>query len=187
MLPDLEALVKQFSPKIIAPNELCVMIKKHLPIADTQLFVIGNKGASCIIDGVKISMVSADHSSNAQLTSFKAATHEVGECVGYVMEFENGFRIYHSGDTGLMADMKYIIHDFYKPDLAILPIGNVYTMGPKEAAYASKMINAAHVIPEHYATFPSLVQTADEFIKYAREYSPNTEVNVLSPGEEFKI
>jgi len=187
MLPDAEALVKKFNPKVVAAYELSLFIKDKLALADVQMYKLANKGASSVIGGVRISMVGADHSSDAQLTSFEAPPHAVGEPVGYVLEFENGSKIYHAGDTGLMADMKLVISDYYQPDLAILPIGNIYTMGPKEAAYACKLINPKYVIPEHYATFPDLVQTPDELIRYTKSYSPQTKVVVLNPGQEFKI
>ncbi len=88
MLPDAEALLKKFNPKVVAAYELSLFIKNKLPIADIQIYNLANKGASSVIDGVKISMVGADHSSDAQLTSFEAPPNHVGEPVGYVLEFE---------------------------------------------------------------------------------------------------
>ena len=76
---------------------------------------------------------------------------------------------------------------YYKPDLAILPIGNVFTMGPKEAAYACKMIRPAFVIPEHYGTFPALEQTADRFVQYLKTASPATKPLVLTPGKPIYV
>ena len=82
----------------------------------------------------------------------------VGESCGFVLEFENGRKLYHAGDTCAFSDMQ-LIRELYKPDLALLPIGDFYTMGPKEAAVAVRMLGVNHVIPMHYGTFPILTGT----------------------------
>lgn len=187
MLPDTREIVERYNPKIIAPWELEFFIKSEIPKANTLTFQLANKGGTSLVDGIEISMVSADHSSGAQLTGFEGVNKYVGEPVGYVIKFENGTTIYHSGDTGLMADMKLIIGDYYRPDVAILPIGGVFTMGPQEAAYACKLIRPKIVIPEHYKTFPVLVQSADGFVKHVKEYAPATRTAVLKPGETIKV
>ena len=105
----------------------------------------------------------------------------------FIIEFENGFKVYHSGDTGLMADMELIIGNFYEPDLAILPIGGVFTMGPQEAAYACRLIRPRYAIPEHYGTFPVLVQTAEDFVRWVEQYAPDTEAFELTPGESIEM
>ncbi len=182
MLPDVKKLVAMYAPDIIAPWEMEFFIKAEIPQAKCMTFQLANKGATYDYHGIKISMVGADHSSGAQLTGFEGVNRYMGQPVGYVMEFESGFKIYHSGDTGLMSDMQFVIGDYYKPDLAILPIGDVFTMGPREAAYACKMIRPAYAIPEHYATFPVLVQTPDTFVAYTKEMHPQTKVLPLKPG-----
>jgi len=187
MLPDTKALVERFNPKIIAPWELEFFIKAEIPKANTLTFELANKGATSLIDGLGITMVGADHSSGAQLTGFEGVNKYVGEPCGYIIQFENGFKAYHSGDTGLMADMELVIGNFYEPDLAILPIGGVFTMGPQEAAYACKLIRPKYAIPEHYGTFPVLVQTAGDFVRYAGQYAPGTEVFELTPGEPIEM
>ena len=187
MLPDAKELVAQYKPKAVAPWELSFFIKSQIPEANCQTFSLANKGATTDFDGIKITMTEAFHSAGAQLTGFEGVNRFVGEAAGYIIEFENGFKIYHSGDTSLMGDMKYIIGDYYKPDMAILPIGGVFTMGPKEAAFACKLIRPQYVIPEHYATFPVLTQSADEFVKGLRHYAPETKPMVITPGEEIKI
>lgn len=187
MLPDAEGLVERFDPKIIAPFELDYFIKDKIPKANVLIFELGNKGATSMIDGLGIMMVGADHSSGAQLTGFEGVTEYVGEPCGYIIEFENGLKVYHSGDTALMADMKLIIGDLYRPDMAILPIGGRFTMGPKEAAYACQFIHPRYAIPEHYGTFPILVQTADDFISAVELYAPDTAVFELTPGEPIEM
>ncbi len=187
MMPDAQKLIAEYQPKIVAPWELSFFIKAQIPEADCQTFVLSNKGATADFDGISITMVDASHSGGAQLNGFEGINKFVGEAVGYIIEFENGFKIYHSGDTSLMSDMKLIIGDYYKPDLAILPIGGAFTMGPKEAAYACKLIRPKYVIPEHFGTFPVLVQSADSFIKEIKHLTLKTEVMVVDPGKEIKI
>ena len=187
MLNDAQKLVADYSPKIIAPWELSFFIKTEIPGADCQTFVLANKGATANFDGIKITMVEAFHSAGAQLTAFKGTNRFVGEAVGYILEFENGLRIYHSGDTSLMGDMKTIIGDFYKPDIAILPIGGVFTMGPEEAAFACKLIRAKKVIPEHYGTFPALIQNAEAFKKQTIKLIPEVQVLDVKPGVRIQV
>ena len=187
MMPDAKDLVAQYKPKVVAPWELSFFIKAQIPEANCQTFTLANKGATADFDGIKITMTEAFHSAGAQLTGFEGVNRFVGEAAGYIIEFENGFKVYHSGDTSIMGDMKYVIRDYYKPDVAILPIGGVFTMGPKEAAFAVKLISPRYAIPEHFGTFPVLVQSADEFVKETKHYAPKTKTIVIKPGEEIKI
>jgi len=187
MLPDAKEIVGDYQPKIVAPWELSFFIKKEIPGANCQTFVLGNKGATADFDGIKITMTEAFHSAGAQLTGFKGTNRFVGEAVGYIMEFENGLKVYHSGDTSLMADMKTIIGDYYKPDIAILPIGGVFTMGPDEAAFACKLIRPKVVIPEHYGTFPVLVQSSDGFKKQVRKQASQVKILDIKPGVKVEM
>ncbi len=187
MLPDARELVADYASKIVAPWELNFFIKAEIPEADCQTFVLGNKGATADFDGIKITMVEAYHSAGAQLTGFGGTNLFVGEAVGYIIEFENGLKVYHSGDTSLMGDMKTIIGDFYKPDIAILPIGGVFTMGPEEAVFACKLIRPKVIIPEHYGTFPVLVQTADGFKEQMSKQVPQVRVLEVKPGVKVNV
>jgi len=187
MLPDAKELIALYKPKVVAPWELSFFIKAQIPGANCQTFVLGNKGATADFDGIKITMTEAFHSAGAQLTGFEGVNRFVGEAAGYIMEFENGLKIYHSGDTSLMGDMKSIIGDFYKPDIAILPIGGVFTMGPDEAAFACKLIRPKIAIPEHYGTFPVLVQTSDGFKKQVRKLAPHVKVLDVKPGVRVEV
>jgi len=187
MLPDAKELVADYQPKIVAPWELSFFIKAEIPGANCQTFTLANKGATADLDGIKVTMVEAFHSAGAQLTGFEGTNRFVGEAVGYIMEFENGLKIYHSGDTSLMGDMKTIIGDFYKPDIAILPIGGVFTMGPDEAAFACKLINPKVAIPEHYGTFPVLVQETDGFKQEVRKQAPQVKVLDVKPGVRVDV
>jgi L-ascorbate metabolism protein UlaG (beta-lactamase superfamily) len=129
-------------------------------------------------DNIKITMVRAEHSS---VVTHDGAVHSGGEPVGYVIELENGYRIYHSGDTGVFGDMK-MIGEYYRPDLALVSIGGWYTMGPKEAAYAmDSLMRPKMVVPMHYGTFPPLKGTPQELIDALGD-SP-VKVKVMAPGE----
>jgi L-ascorbate metabolism protein UlaG (beta-lactamase superfamily) len=187
MLPDAKKLIAEYQPKVVAPWELSFFIKAQIPEANCQTFTLANKGATSDFGGIKITMTEAYHSAGAQLTGFEGVNRFVGEAAGYIVEFENGFKIYHAGDTALMGDMKHIIGDYYQPDMAILPIGGVFTMGPKEAAFACKLIRPKYAIPEHYGTFPVLTQSAEEFIKETKHLAPNTKVLAMNPGEEIRV
>jgi L-ascorbate metabolism protein UlaG (beta-lactamase superfamily) len=111
-----------------------------------------NKGGTIEVQGIKITMTHAIHTSGVEDSTY------VGDACGYVLEFENGRRLYHAGDTCAFSDMQ-LIHELYKPDVALLPIGDYYTMGPREAAIAVRMLGVNHVIPMHYGTFPILTGT----------------------------
>jgi len=159
MLSDARAIVEKYNPKVIAQWELSFLIKKYIPKANIQTFVLGNTGSWTKYGDVRIAMVGAQHSSGAQMTGMDNLNNlYAGMAVGYIFEFENGYRLYDSGDTGLMSDFKLIIGDFYKPDIAILPIGAVFTLGPEEGAYACKMMSLKNVIPLHYKSFPALTR-----------------------------
>ncbi|MEN8189192.1 MAG: metal-dependent hydrolase [Thermodesulfobacteriota bacterium] len=182
MLEDAKKLIGMFDPLVIAPWELAFFIKSEIPRANCQIFTLGNKGATADFSGIKLTMTEASHSAGAQLTGFEGKNHFVGEAVGFLLEFENGLRIYHSGDTGLLGSMSSIIGEYYRPHIAILPIGGVFTMGPDEAAYACKLIQPDIVIPEHYATFPVLTPNAVEFEKRLGHWAPNVKMKELIPG-----
>lgn len=136
--------------------------------------------------GPKITAVHAEHSSELTLknaTTGKDETHYGGEPVGYIVELENGFRIWHMGDTGLFGDMR-LIGDRYKPDLVLIPIGGHFTMGPQDAAIAVRdMIRPRFAIPIHYQTSPQLRGTPEEFTA-ALGTGAATRVIVPQPGEK---
>lgn len=145
-----------------------------------------NKGGSIMPlgDGIRITMVRADHSSEVVHTdpSTKQKTvYPGGEPCGYIIELENGFKIYHAGDTGVFADMAFI-GEYYKPDLAMLPIGGHFTMDPVHAAYAVRTyLKTKKVVPMHYGTFGLLKGTPEEFKKALAGFP--AEVVVMQPGD----
>jgi L-ascorbate metabolism protein UlaG (beta-lactamase superfamily) len=107
-----------------------------------------------------------------------------GEPGGFVIRFENGFTAYHAGDTNVFGDMK-IIADLYAPELVMLPIGDLYTMSPKEAAYACRLLNPKWVIPIHYGTFPALTGRPDQLRDLTKDLK-GLEVVPLKPGETLQ-
>jgi L-ascorbate metabolism protein UlaG (beta-lactamase superfamily) len=119
-----------------------------------------NKGGTVDAGGIGVTMTSADHSAGDWDPSI-AAPRFLGEPAGFVIELEDGGRIYHAGDTNVFGDMR-LIGELYRPDVAILPIGGHYTMGPREAALAVELLGAREVVPIHWGTFPILRGTPDE-------------------------
>src|SRR5438552_16674355 len=107
------------------------------------------KGGSQTIGEFELTMTHAFHSNSIDDNGVR---HYGGEPAGYIIRMPGEFKVYHAGDTALFGDMK-LIGELYKPDVAMLPIGDRYTMGPKEAAYAIRLLGVKHAIPMHYATF----------------------------------
>jgi L-ascorbate metabolism protein UlaG (beta-lactamase superfamily) len=136
---------------------------------------------------IKITMTRAEHSSEFRWKNpaGKTEIHVGGEPAGFIIQLENGFRIYHMGDTGLFGDMKFI-GEFYKPDLILIPIGGHYVMSPSDAAYATnRYLMPKHAIPMHYGTIPVLKGTPGEYIKALG--SARTKVHDLKLGEEISL
>jgi L-ascorbate metabolism protein UlaG (beta-lactamase superfamily) len=134
-----------------------------------------NKGGTQAVEDMKVTMVHADHSCGIQDGDDLVYG---GEACGYVIEFSNGLKIYHAGDTNVFGDMA-IIQELYAPDIAMIPIGDHYTMGPREAAHACKLLKAKTVIPMHFGTFPPLVGRPSDLKKLA----PGVNVLEMKPGE----
>ena len=121
-----------------------------------------NKGGTQTVEGIKITMTHAVHSCGIQ--DDDGSIVYGGEACGYVLELPGGVKLYHGGDTAVFSDMK-IIHDLYAPEIAMLPIGDHFTMSPREAAYACKLLQPKTVIPMHFATFPMLTGRPDHLKK----------------------
>jgi len=158
-----------------------------LPTALVQRFGKSGTVAPFGPSGPKITAVHAEHSSELvwkNPATDKDETHYGGEPVGYLIELENGFKIWHMGDTGLFGDMR-LIGETYKPDLVLIPIGGHFTMGPQDAAIAVRdMIKPKYAIPFHYGTFPLLRGTPAEFIS---ALGPNSSTRVVVPEPGQKV
>jgi L-ascorbate metabolism protein UlaG (beta-lactamase superfamily) len=153
-------------------------ISQYLTRKGLKNLVGMNKGGTYPYKEIQITMVHAVHSSS---TTENDEILYMGDPAGYVIRLENGFSVYHAGDTDVMKQME-IIGDLYHPQLALLPIGGHYAMGPREAAYACKLLRPRFVVPMHYGTFPVLTGTPQDF---QRELAglPSVEVIVLNPGD----
>ena len=114
-----------------------------------------NTGGSVSIQGVKITMLDAKHSSSIDFTE---EIRPAGDPGSFLFTFEDGTKVFHAGDTGLFSDMENVIGKIYKPDIAMVPIGDKFTMGPFEGALAAMWLAPKVVIPMHYNTFPVIFQ-----------------------------
>jgi L-ascorbate metabolism protein UlaG (beta-lactamase superfamily) len=170
---DAVALAKQHNPKVVGVYELCLWMNKK----GAQQIMPMNKGGSQEVGDIYVTMVHADHSCGIE---DDGQIIYGGEPCGYVIQFQNGLKIYHTGDTNVFGDMR-IIHELYQPDLVMLPIGDVFTMGPREATYACKLLQPKAVIPMHFGTFPLLTGTPDELGRRIKDMG--IELHALKPGE----
>jgi L-ascorbate metabolism protein UlaG (beta-lactamase superfamily) len=141
-----------------------------------------NKGGTIAVDGMNVTLVDALHSSGIDVGG---AVVPGGEAAGFIIEFENGFTAYHAGDTAVFGDMK-LLASLYKPQLVLLPIGGLYTMGPREAAYACGLMKPRRIIGMHYGTFPALAGTPAELKKYLPA-ALKKNVMELQPGQQVMI
>src|SRR5215207_5127579 len=140
------------------------------------------KGGTAQIGGIRVTATHAFHSSSIQTED--GSLIYGGEPMGYIVEFESGFKLYHAGDTAVFGDMQ-LIGELYRPDLALLPIGNQVVMSPFEAAHATRLLGVRHVVPIHYGTFPFLPGTPEEYQEHVNEIAPGTVVHVMKPGDEL--
>jgi L-ascorbate metabolism protein UlaG (beta-lactamase superfamily) len=141
-----------------------------------------NMGGTVEANGIRVTMVNSNHSSDMD---FLEGMGPGGSSCGFILELEDGMKIYHSGDTGVFGDMKTVIRDIYQPHLALLPIGDRFTMGPQEAKIAVQWLDVDVVIPMHYNTFPPIEQDAAQFKKDVESSTP-AKVVVLKPGKSYQ-
>jgi L-ascorbate metabolism protein UlaG (beta-lactamase superfamily) len=188
---DAPALAKLTGAPLWAPAGLAQSMQTLgiLPVAQANRM---NKGGSIMPFGagsVRITMVHAEHSSELvwhNPATDKDETHVGGEPCGFLIEFENGFRIWHMGDTGLFGDMK-MLGELYKPDLLLIPIGGgQFVMNPGDAAIATRdLIKPKMAMPMHYGTNAALVGTPEEYVKALGAAS--TKVLVMKPGDTLEF
>jgi L-ascorbate metabolism protein UlaG (beta-lactamase superfamily) len=170
---DAVPLAKKFSPQVVAIYEACHWLEAQ-GVTNTRPM---NKGGSQQIGPVTVTMTHAVHSCGI-LDGDKIIYG--GEAAGYVLRFTDGRALYFSGDTGVFSDME-LIHELYEPVLAFLPIGDLFTMGPREAALACGMIRPQRVVPMHFGTFALLTGTPQQLAERVKD--TGTEVWELTPGE----
>lgn len=170
-------IVKKTGAILVGMPETVGRLKAEAGIPDEQVVFYGfgmNIGGTAIVDNISITMVQAFHSS---------AT--ASPC-GYIIKLENGYTIYHAGDTGIFKSMK-TWGKLFDIDLALLPIGGVFTMDARQAARAVKLLGAKKVIPMHFKTFPILLQEPAIIVDLVKEEAPEAQVILLEPGQEWKV
>ena len=176
-LADLVELAQETGASVLCQYDLISYLEAR-NISREQL-VGFNKGGTVTVADVRVTMTNAHHSSS----SYEHGTLiTLGSAAGYVLRFSNNFTIYITGDTSVTMDMQ-IVGDLYQPDLTILPIGDHFTMDPRQAAYALKLIRSPYAIPCHFGTFPVLSGTPEALAAACQEFGVTTEVIVLKPGE----
>jgi len=173
-ISDAVPVAKKHGSKVVAIYELADYIAGK-GVSET---VGMNLGGAVELDGVTATMVDAKHSAGAQDDK---GVHYVGVAAGFVLAVAGGPVLYHAGDTCVFGDMK-LIHDLYAPQVAMLPIGGLYTMGPREAALACRLLAPKTVLPIHWGTFPPLKGTPEEL---AAMVEPGVKVVRWNPGDEF--
>ena len=174
---DVIPLAKRFKPKVVAIYETC----HWLTSKGVENCSGMNKGGSQEVGSVKITMTHAVHSCGI---SDGDQIIYGGEAAGYVLSLQDNRVIYFAGDTNVFSDMQ-LIEKLYRPDLAFLPIGDLFTMSPREAALACRMLNVRKVIPMHFGTFPPLTGQPSQLAELLRDF-PQCDVWPLEIGRPVK-
>ena len=174
---DLLELAKQHKPKVLTNFEIYLWLESKNTGAQG---LPCNKGGSQRVGDFEVTMTNAFHSSSIDDGGQRLYG---GEPAGFIVRLPGGFSVYHAGDTCVFGDMK-LIAELYKPDLACLPIGDVFTMGPRETATAIRLLGVKHVIPMHYATFPMLTGTPEGLRAEVKDIA-GLEIHALQPGESL--
>jgi len=170
---DTVRLARAFACPVISQVELRELLGKEL---GPDMALALNKGGGIDLLGSRVTLTHANHSS-----SYEGSY--TGESCGFVVETPGAPTIYFAGDTNAFGDMA-LIRRIYAPDVAVLPIGDHFTMGPREAAVAAELIGARRVIPSHYGTFSLLTGTPETM----RSLMPReTELVTLAPGETVAL
>jgi L-ascorbate metabolism protein UlaG (beta-lactamase superfamily) len=168
-------LSQRFEPEIVAVVE----VKGWLGGQGAKVGDVPgpNKGGTVEVDGLALTMTNAFHSSSSDTGEY------LGEAAGIVIRLEDGTAVYHAGDTCVFGDMQ-LIGRLYAPDVAILPIGDHFTMGPREAGLALELLGTRRCVPCHYGTFPLLRGTPDELRRHAPD---GVEILAPEPGETIEL
>lgn len=187
-IADAPAIAKMNGIRLYAPGDLNATLGALGVLPAEQLPRFNKSGTVEPAPGIKVTAVRAEHSSVYAFTdpaTKKTEIHPGGEPVGYIIELENGFRIWHMGDTGLFGDMKFIA-EYYRPDVILIPIGGNFTMSPVKSAYATReMIKPKYAIPMHYGANPLGKGTPEEYT--AALGTTSTRVLALKPGETARF
>jgi L-ascorbate metabolism protein UlaG (beta-lactamase superfamily) len=170
---DAVAIARSSGAQTVAPYEVAVWLGSK----GLQNVTGMNPGGTLRALGLSITMVPAMHSSSIEEDG---KIIYLGVATGYVVRLENGQTIYFAGDTGVFGDMR-LIAEMYRPEIAFLPIGDLYTMGPEQAAKACELLGVKQVVPMHYGTFPALTGTPAQLRELVEP--KGVQVLELTPGE----
>ena len=171
---DAVAIAREHNPVVVGIFELAMWMQKKGAKQVSPM----NKGGSQSVADVRVTMTHAVHSCGIQEDD--GSIIYGGEACGYVIQLESGLRLYHAGDTAVFGDMQ-IIRDLYAPDIALLPIGDLFTMSPREATYALNLLRPRFVIPMHWGTFPALSGTPSDLKRMVGDVG--VEVIDMKPGQ----
>jgi L-ascorbate metabolism protein UlaG (beta-lactamase superfamily) len=174
---DAVTLARKFKPTVVCNYEIHLFLQKKGVTTTSPM----NKGGTQEVAGLKFTMVHAVHSSGIE---DGGQVIYGGEPCGFVITLEDGTRIYHAGDTGAHMDMT-LIGELYAPEIALLPIGDLYTMSAREAAVAARMLKPKFIVPAHYGTFPALTGTPEALRDELEQLGVEAEVVALRPGESL--
>ena len=185
---DAPALAKMNNTKLYGPADMVTPLI-FLGLLPADLGHRFNKSGSITpLPGIKVTAVKAEHSSllvHKNPVTEKMEAHHAGEAMGYIIELENGFKIWHMGDTGLFGDMKFI-GEYYKPDLVMIPIGGNFTMGTDDSAYSLlTWVKPKMVIPMHYNSNPMTKGTLAEFQEAMK--GSNIKIIPMTEGETIQL
>jgi L-ascorbate metabolism protein UlaG (beta-lactamase superfamily) len=172
---DAVTLGKKFQPKVVCNYEIHLHLQRK-GLSNTSPM---NKGGTQEVDGIRFTMVHAVHSSGIE---DGGQVLYGGEPCGFVLTLEDGTRIYHAGDTAVFSDMA-LIGELYQPEIALLPIGDLYTMSPREAAVAARLLKPRIIVPAHYGTFPALTGTPEALRQELENAGVRADVRALNPGQ----
>jgi L-ascorbate metabolism protein UlaG (beta-lactamase superfamily) len=176
-IEDAVSIAKQFSPKVVAIFETCLWLGSK----GVENLCGMNKGGTQQVAGVDVTMTHAVHSCGI-LDDGKVIYG--GEACGYVLRLPDGRSLYFAGDTAVFSDM-LLIRELHKPELAFLPIGDLYTMGPRGAALACRLLQVPKVIPMHFGTYPPLAGRPEQLAELVKD-QVECEVWPLEPGKAVK-
>lgn len=171
----LEICERHSPSKVVANFEICQWLESK----GVENCSAMNMGGSQEVLGTRVSMVRADHSCG--LLDGDRIVYG-GTAGGYVVRLPEGYTFYHAGDTALFSDMQ-LIAELYRPELAFLPIGDLFTMDPQQAARACRLLGAREVVPVHWGTFPALTGTPEQLERECGDLGINCTVITLRPGE----
>jgi len=176
---DVLPLARTHKPKIAAIYETAMWLQSE----GIENVMLMSKGGTQKVGDVEVTMVNAFHSNGIESGQPGEPVIYGGEAAGFIVRMPEGLTIYHAGDTCVFGDMR-IIGELYRPEVACLPIGDLYTMGPREAAYAIRLLGVHHVIPMHYGTFPALTGTPEALRADTKDIA-ELEIHALKPGESL--